>query len=83
MLTSQIINKYKRPFLSKTFLLQKVGTKFYLEQDPDPHFFQGSNPDPVFFNCRIQIRFKIVWICNTVENGIILVLRNLGKNYNF
>jgi hypothetical protein len=56
MLTFQFINKSYRPFLSKTFLLQKVGTKFYIEQDPDLHFFWSQiwirffkrlDPDPV------------------------------------
>jgi hypothetical protein len=48
-LTFQYIKKSCRPFLSKNFLLQKVGTKLYTEQDPDPdpNFFQGSDPDPV------------------------------------
>jgi hypothetical protein len=49
--------------LSKNFLLQKVCTKYYKEQDPDPHLFQGSFPDLIFFRGRIRI--KIVWIRNT------------------
>jgi hypothetical protein len=51
MLSFQFINKSYRKFLNKNFLLQKAGTKIYLEQeqDPDPHFFQGVNPDLFFF----------------------------------
>jgi hypothetical protein len=45
--TFQFIKKSWRPFLSKNVLLQKIGAKFYIEQDQDPHFFQGS--DTVFF----------------------------------
>jgi hypothetical protein len=41
-------NKSYRPYLSLNFLLQKVVTKFYGKQDPDPHFFQGSDPVLVF-----------------------------------
>jgi hypothetical protein len=45
MLTFQFKNKSYRPFLRENFLLQKVCTKFYIEQDldPDPHFSQGSD----------------------------------------
>jgi hypothetical protein len=39
-----------RPFLSQNFLIHRVGTKFYMEQDPnpDPNFFQEW--DSVFFS---------------------------------
>jgi hypothetical protein len=69
MLSFQVMNKPYRPLGSKNFLLQKVGTKFYIEQDadPDPHFFRGRSPDPVFFKGRVRIRSKIFWISNTEE----------------
>jgi hypothetical protein len=41
VLTFQLIIKSYRPIFSKIFLLLKVGTKFYIEQDPDPNFSRG------------------------------------------
>jgi hypothetical protein len=55
MLTCQFINKSQSIFLSKNFLLQKVSTKFYIQQDSDLPLFQGSDPAqnrPVPHHCQ-------------------------------
>jgi hypothetical protein len=56
-------------FLSKNFLLQKIGTKFYIEQDPDPDRVQnGLDPQHWFKDtkfCTVQgtnIREKYFWL---------------------
>jgi hypothetical protein len=65
MLTFQSINKSYRPFLSNNFLKQKVRTKLYIVQVPDPDLFFSGIGSGFFFRGRIRILIKIVLIRNT------------------
>jgi hypothetical protein len=46
-------------------LLQKGGTKFYTDQDPDPVLFQRSDPDPT----------KIIEVRNNDKKNVIPLYR--------
>jgi hypothetical protein len=51
-------------FKAKSSLLQKVGTKVYIKQDPDS-LVSGVRSGSGFFFFKGRIRSKIVYICNT------------------
>jgi hypothetical protein len=53
-ITFQFINKSYRPCFS-----EKVGTIFYIEEDPD---FQGSDQDPFLQGVYILLKETVFWL---------------------